>query len=103
MAKKHWLLIATVAAGLAVGAPAAMAAPEPTVPGLPALPSAPLGEPNDGDCTTGTGSAEAQSDQAALQLPVNGLDTVNEGNCQSSGNEQGNGVGGGMASPGLPQ
>ncbi len=104
MAKKHWILIATVAAGLAVGAPAAMAAPElPGLPGVPALPGAPVGEPNSGACTTEPGTAEAQSDQTALQLPVNGLSDINEGNCQSSGNEQGNGVGGDLASPGLPQ
>ena len=103
MAKKHLILIASVAAGMAIAAPVAMAAPLPELPGLPA---APIGAPNSGDCSTEPGAASAQSDQPALQLPVGGLNDLNEGNCQSAGNDQGNGVGGGMGGapslPGLP-
>lgn len=102
MAKKHWILIATVAAGLAVGAPAAMAAPElpgiPALPAAPALPGAPMGE-SSGDCTSEPGTAEATSDGQAVQAPTNGLNDGNEGNCQSAGNEQGNDVEGAMAVP----
>lgn len=98
MAKKHLILIASVAAALAVAAPVAMAAPLPELPGVPALPGATVGQPNDGVCTDGPGAAEASSDEPALQLPVAGASHGNE-NCQSAGNEQGNGLGGGGSLP----
>jgi hypothetical protein len=98
MAKKHWILIASVAAGLAVGAPAAMAAPE-----LPGLPGAPVGQPSSATCTDDAGTADVKSDQTALQLPIAGAAQGNDGNCQSAGNEKGNGVAGNGAFPGVAQ
>ncbi|TCK21759.1 hypothetical protein [Pseudonocardia endophytica] len=115
MAKKHLVLLASVAAALAVGAPAAMAADAapaapaiPGVPSLPALPELPVGAPNGGDCSVEPGSATAQSDTpGAVQAPVPGLNDGNEGNCQSQGNDQGNDVEDGLPAgaglPGIPQ